>query len=309
MIGSSAEGTLAYDFYGDGVYTTGSHHYMPIEGQHTWSNVSFRDIGHFGIVVIDLSKSVVRIGGSPAENVTVTTQRSGVTAAILLDISDSRVFVSHLETTNSPGAYVAQGFYRAPEQSVFSFVHNTIRMAPGDCGGWGGLELADYAAQFWGTAPTLQAAVSNNKIVVSDPLFGLINGIWAFGVSDASITNNVITGEGSAAILMELGSRSKLLANQVNRFTSHPYSFSCDWLDWMGPRAPITLVDTSELTVVLGNSSAGVLLDDSDDPSTPAYDGRNFVVGSSVSGAVHRAALERARKAWDGRRGAALRGL
>ncbi len=109
-----------------------------------------------------------------------------------------------------------------------------------------GVGLEDYAVLF-GADKTLEAVVSNNKIILDNTLFGGIIGIFA---QDVVVSNNEVTGTGLAGVYGGVFGDTvagwMIQGNNVEKVNA----FSAPIL--LGP-------GTSSCTVVGGNTKANVL--------------------------------------------------
>ena len=194
--------------------------------------------------------------------------------------SNSKVYMTNVETYNASGAMISPwGWFGPTEQpSTFLFEHNTIRQ-PADTE-WAGFEIHE------------DSDVKSNIVIRNNRISGEGSFLWGpiftLGARNAVITNNQITGSGPAA--MYLGpwgfedNGLMVKGNNVQGWTvdSTPCGADCEGL----PLAPIWLGwDTSGNTVVGSGNLRTTVFDETDNPDTPAYDGRNILVGVNSQGA------------------------
>ena len=178
-----------------------------------------------------------------------------------MDISNSRVKISYLDTFNTSGISVYQGvlafgndlgeFLPIPELSWFTFSHNTIRKPLGNP--WAGIELGDYS-HILGTK-TMEVSILNNDIRSEPPTepFGPIYGAF---VEDAVVRNNRISGTGLAGIyagIYDGATDEAILDTNWTIMGNNLENFNADVANiWLG-------IATSGFTVVGGNNKTGVL--------------------------------------------------
>lgn len=182
-----------------------------------------------------IANATINIGGSPSEKVTFT---NALGASITTQCGDCTVNVSHIETNDAPGLY----FFTHPEniRSGVNVTRNRIKLRPD----------SSYAgAEIWARYGEVSAVISNNKIHSPShiPPFGAI---FSFGVDGAVVTNNIITGEGYAAIyvgMYNLPTEGCLLkGNNVQNFNASLAQII------LGPR-------TSNYTVIGGSNKCNVI--------------------------------------------------
>lgn len=221
-------------------------------GTHAVSNSSFTNL-YGGAQAINLANGSFTVGGSPNKRNTFDHVNLAI---IAFDTSDSVVEISFNDIKNATnfGVYVLQGArtirfgHPLPSPSEFLISHNTIHaIVFAD-----GVGLEDYGPLFGG-GKTLEAVVSNNKIILDNTLFGGIVGIFA---QDAVVSNNKITGTGGAGIYGGVFGDTvagwMIEGNNVENVnaTSPLFPISANIL--LGP-------GTSNCTVVGGSSKTNVL--------------------------------------------------
>ncbi|MFW9965373.1 MAG: hypothetical protein ACFFCX_17505 [Candidatus Sifarchaeia archaeon] len=156
--------------------------------------------------------------------------------------------------------------YTPYEKCYFNFEHNEIVQR---CDSeWAGVEIWNVADEYdWA-----ELAIKSNRIHGEDTF--LMGPIYTLNAHNAEITNNIITGAGIAA--MYIGAASwygahdtgvLIQGNNVENF--YVYDGFGTAQIWLGPY-------TSQCSVI-GNPSN--VFDESDDPSTPEYDGNNILIG------------------------------
>jgi hypothetical protein len=121
--------------------------------------------------------------------------------------------------------------------------------------------LIDYSNIIFGTK-SMNAVVTQNTISMEDTDYG---GVFGLFLQDGIILNNRISGTGAAGIYSFGGSGWVIKGNNVHDVNAFVAPI------WLGP-------GTFDCTVVGGSVKTSVL-DWSDNPSTPYYDGYNILVG------------------------------
>ena len=193
--------------------------------------------------------------------------------------SGLKVRMSGVETDRMSAAllYTHEEWGCAATPSTYVFEHNTIRQAPGTT--WAGFEIHE-------TCPVKSHIVIRNNRISGEGSF-LWGPIFTEGAQGAVITNNQITGSGPAA--MYLGpwtddSGLMVKGNNVQGWTvdASPCGEECMGL----PLAPIWLGPGTSGNTVAGSGDLRTnVFDETDDPSTPEYDGANILVGVNSQGA------------------------
>ncbi len=232
----------------------------PTTGTHTVTNCTFKNIS-FAIGINVLRDSEIRVGGSRS------TKNTFVNAALPVnfkDLSNSTVEVSFNEDEGSNTEFFSIFIQQAvqavfgvdlgpipelfPEPSRFLISHNTIHAL----GFADAVGLQDFALLV-GADKTLEAVVSNNKIILENTLFGGIVGIFA---EDALVSNNQITGTGLAGVYGGVFGDTvvgwTIQGNNVENVNATSPLFPISAPILLGP-------GTSNCTVVGGNAKTNVL--------------------------------------------------
>jgi len=203
--------------YGGKLITTGKHILTKCDFDSIWLGVSA-----FGLMDCDLT-------------IKSNTIKDNAIGIINAECDNSKIEISknEIETTYFGGIWVLQPPPReSPSQWLIT--HNTIRVLSLDSDG---ISLMDFSP-----TKSLEALVSNNKIILDDVNYG---GIWTYGLQDAFISNNIIRGTGDYGIACAFAYNNILLGNNVQNVDAY----------W----APIVLLYASECVVVGGSSKTNVL--------------------------------------------------
>jgi hypothetical protein len=277
--------------------------FLRVPGTHIISGCDFEDSFAIGFVTVLFGGGKLIVGGPrPSDRVTFTNmgftgmfgfshtnlgidisnvQASNIDGPVfaMYALSNSRVHMWDVETVDAAGAMTGPCFLLgcAEEPSSFLFEHNTIRMKPGM--NWAGFEMHQ-----WSEVKS-DIAIRNNRIHGDGSL--MWGNIFTSGARNAVITNNKISGSGMAA--MYLGawgaddSGHTVVGNNVQDW--QPDGSVCG-PDCEGmPLAPIWLgSETSDILVVGSGNLRTAVFDETDNPDTPEYDGRNILVGISSQG-------------------------
>jgi len=195
-------------------------------------------------------------------------------------LSNGKVHMTGVDTYNASGAGMSScGWSGCAEQpSTYLLERNTIRQAPGT--GWAGFEIHD-------TSPVKSSIVIRNNRISGEGSYPF-GPVFTEGTRNAVISNNQITGSGPAAIYVGAwggdDSGAMIKANNVQRWTVDAKPCSDECLGW--PLTPIWLgAETGGNTVVGSGNPHTTVFDETDNPDTPEYDGRNILVGMNGRGA------------------------
>jgi hypothetical protein len=156
--------------------------------------------------------------------------------------------------------------YTPYERCYFNFEHNTITQR--DNSEYGGFEI-------WNTVDDLDWAelmIKSNRIHGEDAL--IWGPIYTYSAHNAKITNNIITGAGYAA--MYIGAVSWWGASDTGVFIQGNNVENFYVYDELGTAQIWLGLYTSQCRVI-GNTNH--VFDETDDPTTPEYDGNNILVG------------------------------
>ncbi len=166
----------------------------------------------------------------------------------------------------------------ATEPSTILFEHNTVVVDP--VLDWAGVEI-------WDSSPVEDnLVVRNNRISVESPRWA--GPILLCNTDNAVVSGNTLSGRGPAALWLGVfgdwgcnDSRAVVKGNNVQGWTVDGGLDEPDWHGaaaiWMGP--------TTSGNSIIGNGNLGdLVLDETDDPLTPEYDGANFLSGVNSGG-------------------------
>lgn len=143
-------------------------------------------------------------------------------------------------------------------------------------------DLASHNSGIPGSASTMHVTLTRNTVLAQDVAQRITGAILLLAVDDSRITDNTITGNtvapgpqsghvGIGNPLVVTGDRNIVGRNDSSGFAKHPDS-PYDVLLWNDAR---TFVDgVAEGNLVF---SSGPVLDETDDPATPEYDGLNTI--------------------------------
>jgi parallel beta-helix repeat protein len=197
------------------------YHLSPCVGTHTITNCEFDSLW-LGLSAYMWADSEIKI--------TRNTIKGGAIGIINADNINTNFEISHndIEANAYAGVWVMQF---APFDCQWFIHHNTIRptiLADG-------ILLQDF------TAGSLKAVVSHNKIYL-DTFWG---GIWTSYVSNAFISNNIVSGTGDYGIVCAFAYNNVLLGNNVQTVDAY----------W----ASVVLLYASDCVVVGGSTKKNVL--------------------------------------------------
>jgi len=218
--------------------------YGPITGELRFEGMVFENV--MDTFIGGVYDSTIVFGGSAAKKNTYT--NIYLTSIVLVTLSGCEIEVSFNEMEHTSGVYL-DGFVDDPSNVLVR--QNDIAQKPGS--GWGGLEL--WAGGEAGSRSTF--VLSENTIHGEDT--ALWGPIWLWGVQEALVDNNTITGRGPAAIYAGVdywgGGDVKGVTLRGNNVSGWE---TTDW-DWLDAKAPIWLGwATSECTVI-GSGADNVL--------------------------------------------------
>jgi len=228
---------------------------------------------------VEISKSVFTDVASPIEidviensNVLITDNKvqvaPGTPALQFFDASNSRTEVTknvfdggvNVAASNGTGA-VFLGLPE-PEPSTWWIAENYIRTV-GDYP----IDIRDWLMCRRGV-PTMNVGIWNNDLVSVDAPRFWAGGIFSRFVDDMLIAFNRISGnaavEGAFPIGVRGSKRNLIFQNDASGFVAHPDTPQDIWF-YNGAAENVVF-------------KSGTVLDDSDDPSTPEYDGLNYIV-------------------------------
>lgn len=230
-------------------------------------NVKSCEFENGSFVMLDygvLAGATINVGGSPADKLTfINTSDLSVQAVNAWNVGDCAVNISHIETSNATGfAYWA---HEENSLSTLNIKSNIINMINDSW--YGGIEI-------W-VEPGLgnvNAAISRNTIHSNDAF--LFGPIFMEGVQDALITNNKISGRGTAAIylgvLEQWPGSATLIASNLQMWENtgiNPWGFEAAAI-WLGPNITNSLV-------VGGNNNINVFDEPGDGPKNNVFTGVN----------------------------------
>lgn len=193
------------------------------------------------------------------------------TGVLLFGVTGCVADISHNTMFGSSGVYVEAWpindyTYALHEKCYITIEHNEITQNYDSY--YAGIEIWNYVDDIdWG-----DLVIKSNKIhSEGGTLFGPI---YTYNAHDAKVTNNIITGNGLAAMYIGVGSwwgahdiGVLLQGNCVENFNVY---------DGFGT-APIWLGPYTSQCRVIGNPSN--VFDETDNPMTPEYDGNNILTG------------------------------
>ncbi len=213
--------------------------FQPLSGTHSVTSSSFRNLGSATPIAF-LKDARVTIGGAPP---TGNTYENVLDAFNSLDVGNTTVEFSHNEVLSASVAGVSfiQGAVSVPtEASQLLITHNNFNVVEVGFGA-DGILIVDLAPLF-GAGKSVDVLISQNTINTQGIAFG---GIDTFLVEGAVISNNRLSGSGTAGILVNASTQCMLLGNNVENFTAAV--------------APIWLLEgTSSCTTVGGKNKANV---------------------------------------------------
>lgn len=223
-----------------------------ISGKQVVEDSSYDSLEFNAVSFYNLVDSTVVVGGNPKKGITV---RDSGNPLFLMDLSNTSVYASHIDSADSLGILLLNGIdtigyglpeIRLPVPSEYVFKHNRIRQAPGSW--YASFELTNYAGLLERALGNV--IIANNKIHSEDHNFPY-GPIFSYFVDGAVVTNNVITGRGDTAIAIEpygtIGRDWVLVGNNVVNYESTPY-----------PEQILLGPGTSNCTVVGGGNAANV---------------------------------------------------
>jgi hypothetical protein len=224
---------------------------------------TFRD-GSRGVAPVGCDGLDIKVTDSLFTNL----QHSGV---MLFGVSGCVADVSHNKMIGSSGVYIQawdiNGYtYVLHEKCYLNIEHNEIVQKDG--GYIGGIDILNLAYELdWG-----DLVIKSNKIHGEGSTWR--GPIHTYNAHNAIITNNIITGNGLAAMYIGVASwwdaydtGVLMQGNNVENF--YVYEGFGTAQIWLGPY-------TSQCKVI-GNPAN--VFDETDDPTTPEYDGNNILVG------------------------------
>lgn len=143
-------------------------------------------------------------------------------------------------------------------------------------------DLASHNASLPGSTSTMHVTLTRNTVLAQDVTQRITGAILLLGVDDSRITDNTITGNtlapgpqsghvGIGNPLVVTGDGNIIGRNDSSGFVKHPDS-PYDVLLWNDARANVDGVAEGNFVF-----SSGPVLDETDDPATPEYDGLNTI--------------------------------
>jgi hypothetical protein len=209
------------------------------------------------------------------------TPRTNAGAAVAVQAySGEQMHVTGLDADNISGVWAFNRPEETPDPSTFLIEHSDIVMDP--TLDYAGIEIHDP------TVIKSQFVITNNRIAADNPMWPPI---FLRGTRNAVVANNTLVGSGMVG--MWLGafwaddSGMVVKGNNLN-----------GWSTAEGGIAPIWLTSpVGGNTIVGGGRLSTLVLDDTDDPDTPAYDGLNVLTGVNSAGGVVGEAVRAAMRA------------
>ncbi len=245
--------------------------YMPASavwpgGTHVLKGCEFSTVGTASYLTAGLGYANILVGGGRFEKNQFADGYMGVCP---WGLNGCNVIIRYNEFDNMhwENICLSNTPYDAPHGALSRILitHNNLSNVSDDVSG---IFLEDDWEAFEGESRTLKIMVMNNQIQLASntPDYGGI-GIFSIGLRDAMLANNTMTGSGYAGIYSIFTEESKFALNDVQNVQA--------------ANAPIYLGYETNNCIVIGTDLNTSVMDWSDDPATPQYDGNNTLIDIS----------------------------
>ncbi len=232
-------------------------------GTHVLRDCEINTVGTASYLTHTLKNANVLVGGSGFKKNRFVNGYMGICP---WGLNGCNVIISHndLDGMQWEGIYLSSAPYEAPHGALSQvfIAHNNISVT-GDYGD--GILLVDEWEAFYDQDYTLKITAANNQIQLSAN--ETQSGIFSYGLRDAMIAKNNMAGRGYTGIYAYYTEEAKFALNDVQNVEAYI--------------AQIYLGTGTNNSTVIGTDLSTTVIDKSDDPSTPEYDGNNTLIDIS----------------------------
>jgi hypothetical protein len=196
---------------------------------------------------------------------------SDVTEGLEIYDTSGRIMFSHNTVTSHPSEWGGDGYGVLFLQGLYPLLEGLPPLPPAKVSvfrnefnvgnGFAGMDIEDWQFAFLGAPPSIDFAAWGNEIVAD----GAVYGIYGFGLNGPrAIVNDLDGAVLDAGILLELTADGWCVLNDLQGIQAGT--------------APFVLTADTEGNLVVAEDAWNNVLDLTDDPGTPEYDGANTII-------------------------------